>query len=86
MNPYSCSSNLIFSLRPSKETKQYSVFTVETRSIWANAEANPAVSFGDYYKPSGAGRFPLLILAHGIGDKGDSLWLKTWSKKELPAS
>jgi dienelactone hydrolase len=76
MNPYSYSSNITIKLRPSRETKRYSEFAVETDSIGEGKPAGKTIQLGEYYKPVGSSKFPLLILAHGIGDHGDGLCRK----------
>lgn len=73
MNPYSYNSNIIFNFHPATVTKHYTMLTVKTKSSNSEDAIKQASEFGEYYRPSGINKYPLIILAHGIGDKGDGL-------------
>ncbi len=74
MNPYSYASNPVFDLKLSKRTRNYDVFRVEaTFDGPKGAPQKYAAEIGEYYKPADKNKNPLIILAHGIGDRGDGL-------------
>jgi predicted esterase len=73
MNPYSYSSKITLNLRLNRETKRSTEYSVLADSRGKDKSAGEKLQLGEYYKPIGSSEFPLLILAHGIGDRGDGL-------------
>lgn len=73
MNPYNYDTKPVFILEPLKKTKEYNLSHVVIVKKSSAGEETSKTTLGEYYRPASGTEFPFVILAHGIGDRGDRL-------------